>query len=528
MSRLATPGGRASASTNAATGQLIRPSRHIFMTNVIEDDGTKRQVMSSKPLCGASIRINTHNNRLLLLTWMGLCAIGRFDDAANHYLNFGVIYSLTHYRDTRPDVWSNIIGFVPGFEPSVADYALVVAKPQLFKVIMNSDFVVDAVMRGQEDIVMNALHDDPTYILRAGAAKNSVCVEYTVKPLQAAIMANDPQMAHKIAKYFGQIRNGNVVMEQQITQIYRVSLRRYCDKQEAEVRRLTALQAEGTVIDVVALLTAQKRCEAYLQALTSDNILEIFNAHNAAQEHNAFDFQLYADVIVNANTLEETAALDDLIALIKAITPEETAAIVARCGVAARQTTEARSKSFDDLTLIEKLNHMREKLIEHMRAEIIFNPYHTLGALTVNERVRNMLRHTRDQDYKKRDVICVNLPGYALRKASEPTKQDIRQGIWYLTKKNEQRARPPCFNGLEDGNSVVRNVVEDVSLIDPSCIDGVGYKFLFSCAGVALGFGRLFVGPSDLQGLYGATKASFQNLFAQLPSARDARRCVAQ
>ncbi len=483
MTRLATAGGSASTSTSAPAGQITRPSRHIFMTEITQDDGKKKFVMSSQPLCDASIRMNTPKNRLLLLALIGLSAMRRSDEAANHYLELSVIHLLTHYRGTTPDVWSNIVGFLPGFESSVGRYALSVLKPAFFSrnpFMMDSAEVVDAVMRGQEDIVMNALNDAPSHVLTSIAVKNSVGVEYTVTPLQAAIMANDAQMAQRIAEYFAHIPSGNVIMEEQIIQIYKASLRMYYDKQTAEVERLSALQASGTAVDVTALTTAKKSNDVYEAALRSDNILDIFDAHNQTQEDNAFDFQPYVNAIINARTPAELTELEGLIALMNAKTPEETAAIVARTGVAATQTPEARDKAFDELTLVEKLNRFREELVKHMQQEIIFNPHHILAGLKINGTAWNDFCTGRfaDSEYKKLSVIFSDLVGETQRKASELVKQDTRQGTYYLTNEDEPRFRPSCFNAWDSVNSkIVRNSLADVSLIDASSLDGLGYKF---------------------------------------------------
>ena len=82
--------------------------------------------------------------------------------------------------------------------------------------------------------------------------------------------------------------------------------------------------------------------------------------------------------------------------------------------------------------------------------------------------------------------------GEAQRKASEPVKQDIRQGTYYLTKTNyltetnEPRSRPSRFNVWDNATvKIARSSLVDVSLIDSSSFDGLGYKFGVGAAIVA-------------------------------------------
>ena len=98
-----------------------------------------------------------------------------------------------------------------------------------------------------------------------------------------------------------------------------------------------------------------------------------------------------------------------------------------------------------------------------------------MTGLKANEAVWDTLPYAQDQHYHKRSVIFSQLCGFAQRLASEPVKQDIRQGTWYLTEENERRTRQSRFNAPSANYSVVKNVLVDVSV--SARVSGVGYKF---------------------------------------------------
>ena len=112
-----------------------------------------------------------------------------------------------------------------------------------------------------------------------------------------------------------------------------------------------------------------------------------------------------------------------------------------------------------------------------MQREIIFNPQHILTALKANDAACNTRPniHNYKDYYKRRNVIFSQLCGFAQRLASEPVKQDIRQGACYLIEENERRTRQSRFNTLDNNYDVVKNSLVDVSV--SSVIDGLGYKF---------------------------------------------------
>ena len=180
--------------------------------------------------------------------------------------------------------------------------------------------------------------------------------------------------------------------------------------------------------------------------------------------------------------------------LINVETPEKTKEVAKRTGVSPTEIgfikdgktytrEEVQALPFDQLTLIQKLNRFREKSAAHIQQEIIFNPNHILAGLKISKAAYDDLYASRftDQTQKKLSVIFSDLVGYAQQKAAEPVKQDIRQGIYYLatdTNEKEQHSRPSRFNDWDDFNyKTVHNSLVDVSLVDSSSFNGLGYNF---------------------------------------------------
>lgn len=339
-------------------------------------------------------------------------------------------------RKLQFNQWQHILHFLFGHNFFwIGQYTAAVSAPCFFKTstcYQDPFLVVDAAMRGQEDVVLNILRADPSYLLKKAKIKNSVGVEYEVTPLQAAIMANDVQMAERMREHFPRLTrnsfNGIVEMHRHIKEIYQLSLQKYLALQK---NKIAALQLQQQTSNQIT--KAQCQCDTYQATLQSDDINRIFEAHLLAQENNAFDFSPYVDAILKAPNAE----LDDVGTFIDAKTKAETDAILAQTGVASRQTDDCRKLPFDQLTLVQKLNRFREKFVEHMQQEIIFNPNHIMDGLKSNLAVWKTLPVLQDPKHYKRIAIFSQLCGWAQRNAAEPVKQDIRQGIQFLVQKKK-------------------------------------------------------------------------------------------
>lgn len=581
-----------------AASQLTVPSRHIFITPIKQSDGTIKSVMSSKPLSDQSIRVNS--------TWQGKKWNGEksTDTETGNWSNSGALFLLTTvwvhplFLDKKnkkqflcPDVLQYIVGtFILGVDfataENVSQYAIAITRPRFFPQILRdrlSEYgmedvtlfgIVDAAMRGQEDIVLNILNADPRYLLAKAKVKNSVGVEYEVTPLQAAIMANDIQLAERMKEHFARLTtdlndnpiDGLAEMHRQIKEITMQSLTHYhttllpeaLKKLEAEQLALLQLPTDldaaqtkryKTIVEKIKQITnSMLTCRTVLQRDDVD-IHEMLEAHNQAQEANAFDFDIYVKAICNASQAE----LDVVMELINSKTSEEIKEIAKRTGVIheaaediAKRTgvspteigfikdgktytrEEVQALPFDQLTLVQKLNRFREKSVEHMQQEIILNPNHILTGLKINEAAWNDYYANRftDPGYKKLSVIFSQLAGRLQEKAAEPVKQDIRQGTYYLIEKNEPRARPSRFNTWDAGMSTAAGLASevDVSLVSAVSFDGLGYKF--ACAewgegrsGICGGGGR-WLWPEGrrcvgFQNLCRAKTAGLENLCSQ-------------
>ena len=501
----------------ATAGQLTTPLQNIFITEITQPDGKKKLVKSSQPLSDSSIRINAPGNSGAASLLIGLYL--QNNSIVDNNPLARLINKIIRYRKMVPDVWGKILTFSFGEQSeSLGRYVVAIRRPTLFpQITTNQSDIVDAAIRGEEDIVMNELIADPLSLLKTATVTNSVGVKYEVTALQAAIMATDVQMAEKMKAHFARLTtdlSGNAIdglaeMQSQIKAIYINSLQNYCDIQKAVLKKLETKQVQLLELSP-HLLKAQERqydeiqekikqvareIRTFTSTLQCDDIQKIIEAHNQAQEHNAFDFQPYVNAILSAPDAE----LDVVMELINATTPEETAAVVARYLVAEKPSDAARLKSFDELTLVEKLNRFREELVKHMQQEIIFNPNHILAGLKSNDTAWDTLTTATDPGYKKRSIIFSQLAGWAQRNADEAVRQDMRQGTYYLTEKNEPRSRQSRFNEYRNSD-IVQNSLVDVSLVGSLVVGGLGYKFasdvwrggLAGCGARARGARRVF------------------------------------
>ena len=385
--------------------------------------------------------------------------------------------------------------------------AICLKKPSLFPRIKNSNAVIEAVLHADEEMVLKMVQADPQCLTRSDTAIDLQGNSFTGTPFQAALHTTDVQLCEKMKPTFSQINHGQMEMERQFKEIYTSSLRMYWEKQETEIDYLKSLKNKGQAVDHL-IARAQYRSDLYLTALQRDYISLILKTHDQAQEDNAFDFTPYINAIVNATQAE----LDDVMELIIATGPAATAVAIARTGVSPTQTDAARAKPFDQLTLVEKLNHFREEFVIHTQPEIIFNPHHILTGLKHNRTTWDTLKHASDPEYKMRSVIFSQLVGWAQRKAAEPVKQDIRQGTYYLTEKKESRTRQSRFNQYDYcENKVVCDSCIDVSLIDSSSIDGIGYNIASAHFSV-LPLGAFCTGNTAFQSLCQAKTPSLENL----------------
>lgn len=554
----------------------IRLLRHFLDKNDHGGLGTKllepkSQVISSQSLSDSSVLVNrTWNGE----RWEGNGYVRKkcTNAGALHLLiNATILASSDEFhiycneKQLPHFVYMNALAFVFGQGVvSIGKYAVAIRRPSFFPAISMDPFtVVDAAMRGQEDVVMNILRADPSYLLQKAKVKNSVGVEDEVTPLQAALMANDIQMVERMQEHFERLTgdlagnpiDGMAEMHRQIKEIYTLSLQKYLSLQKINIA-----------------------------ALQSDDIEKMVEAHHLAQENNAFVFSPYVDAILNApqaelddvmllinadklvfadfnpdeiqelqqiansnqNTPKRLVTImqsmsqpnnngrppefnhneaqwlihftneigrTDLSARLQAKIKEKTIAAIAATGVGPCETPECLGKPFDQLTLVQKLNRFREKFAEHMKHEIIFNPHHILAGLNANLAVWDTLPDAQDQNYHKRIIIFSQLCGWAQRLAAEPVKQDIRQGTWYLIEENEPRARQSRFNDIDSNYQVTKNSFADVSLIGSSVVGGLGYKFAGGECLVGPGWWAADVlGGRGFQNLCQTKTANFQKL----------------
>lgn len=507
---------------NTASSQFTMPSKNIFVTSIKRANDATESVISSQAISNQSVRVNSKDCLIpihLLMTLMQSSLMN-----LNPFIPEITTLAL-HIRTLPEEILTHIFSYLlPIHHPqalrNLGAYGTAVRKPTLFPTLgIDPAFVVDAAMRGEEDIVLNILRADPSYLLKKALVKNSVDVEHEVTSLQAAIMANDVQLIERMKEHFERLMtidsNGNRIdelteMKRQIEEIYKASLEKYVnillpnrlaelERQALQLQLLDTLNAAQTaqldnILEKIKKIT--RTIIISKTALQSNDLEKFIDAHHQAQIDNRFDFKPYIKAIFAIDPNDQQ--LQDVLALIDAKTEEETKAAVAK-GVSPIEIgftdkngkvyskAEVQALPFDQLTLIQKLNRFREKLIAHMQQEIICNPNHILEGLDQYEyeskkRENLILRalfSNQAVNFSNRACLIIfsQLMGFAERCASEPVKQDIRQGAWYLIQKNEQRSRPICFNTVNADHNIVRNSLVDISVVNSAVVDGLGYKF---------------------------------------------------
>ncbi|OGT44605.1 MAG: hypothetical protein A3E82_04710 [Gammaproteobacteria bacterium RIFCSPHIGHO2_12_FULL_38_11] len=430
-----------------------------------------------------------------------------------------------------PDVWKVIFQFTLGIlqhdqVEELGHYALAINRASTFAQIeMSLDQVIDAVVRADEDKVKHILNSNPLYLLKklnlseipnALRTHSSVGAPFTgllaaarnriqLTPFQAALACGDDDMCKMMAEQFAHLTvdlegkpiDGMGEMKRQYQEIYTKSLQNYLNKQKTEIIRLITLQSElkqddpnytATHKDIEEKIKkAQNNVRAYTKAFiesrseTDENkSIEILEkAHLQAQIDNQFDTRPYFEAIESATPAE----IDALHRIITTTTQQALDDAILATDTSFTQTDACRNKPFNQLNLFEKMNRYREELKLHMDDEIIINPNHIQNALDIgHEKYRTMERAGSDTNTKKRDITWSMGVGTPQRFASETYRQGMRQGTYCLVvvEKKELRAAPrqSRFNDYDRRDySVIRDVLVDVSLSIPSCIDGWGFKF---------------------------------------------------
>ena len=286
----------------------------------------KSTVITSQALCDTSVRVNRSGNAGALFLLIQLCSR---DD---------IIYDpKKRALPLQFAQWQHILEFI--FHPEsffqTARYATAIRRPSLFPQINNRwqdpSFVVDAVMRGQENVVVNMLRADPSCLLQKAKVKNSVGAELELTPLQAAIATGDVAPNTKstglveiILEHLKKLKPDTYqdIFEEQAREIYEESLLVYRRMQKKEIARLCKLGGELSDSDRQRdeinqkIKDARANRDAYVEALDSHDLEKLFKTHEKAQADNAFDFEPYVKAILDIDPNDPQLA--DVMALIDA------------------------------------------------------------------------------------------------------------------------------------------------------------------------------------------------------------------
>lgn len=137
----------------------------------------------------------------------------------------------------------------------------------------------------------------------------------------------------------------------------------------------------------------------------------------------------------DAKLQQQVFNVDAVISAINRATPAELNAALNKKGAQLTQTDAARSKSENQLTLVEALNRFREQFSNLSRNEKIFNPYHLLRAYEAyNQFFDKYCLNGSDTDYKKCKLCWRQMVGYIQRFVPACYAQAFIQELRHLVK----------------------------------------------------------------------------------------------
>lgn len=144
------------------------------------------------------------------------------------------------------------------------------------------------------------------------------------------------------------------------------------------------------------------------------------------QKDNTFKLQYIFDDISNASLQELDAALS-----LNGARFDE-------------QDDATRRKSFDQLSLVEKLNRFREAFTQRSLNETVYNPYHLLHAFELYNAFGGRCEQDGSyRNFKERRIFWEQIIGFIQRFMSAADAQAFSQGLWYLIKVDQDSSWRP-------------------------------------------------------------------------------------
>lgn len=385
-------------------------------------------------------------------------------------------------------VWALITSFNIGdnnpdiFLPlnTVGNYALCLKDRPItrgiFPIIFHPDVLVQAVLHGDETMVRNILRTNPD-LLQIGEGVNFSGREFNqakssaLTALQAAIASQDFAPNKNSTGLCELLINAlkrqhpdrwQQIAHDQTLELYTKSLRFYAEKQENKIRDLVARKDAGEAIDDAAIQAAIQRHRSYLEALSSNDLTAIINAHTNLDPDptDASTLDAQKDHVIQVDQA--------LIDAIEAATDAEIQAVL------------------DDPTIDSPLSNLikqfRKEVDSICQSEIIFNSQHLLKLFTLYDAFYTRVMNA-DPDWKKRELFWCHLVGHVQRYLPACDAQIFANpGLYDVVEEAAKNTR--SFDFKYSSGSISNNRLSLLPLAFDSK-SGLGYEFAGRCVGVA-------------------------------------------
>ncbi len=332
---------------------------------------------------------------------------------------------------------------------------------------------------GDAETTTRMIHANYRYVLQKGMAwdlsrrkHGGETPETAVTPLQALVITGDTDLIPVVMEAFARIRYQDLrgtpyqhkiaaddaspqdllseetrhqIIQDQIKEILKRSLRVHLDRQEKEIVRLLELKANLPEDDAQHAQIDEKRNQArenvraYVQALISENTREIFNIHQKAELDNVFNsYDAVTTAIEHATDTEIQAVFDD---------PD----------------TDLGTP------VSQAVMQCRAASLQHSHSELIVNRQHQLKIFELYDAFYGRVMNN-DPDWKKRELFWCHLVGGEERSLAAVDAQIFANpGLYDAVENRATNAR--SFDFKYGGGTLFP------PSFDPSSNSGVGYKF---------------------------------------------------
>lgn len=321
----------------------------------------------------------------------------------------------------------------------------VIYPSRFFPVESHPDFLIEAVLHGDEKVVQTILRMNPD-LSQMGTGMDFSGRPFTGTALQAAIACTDfaanensTGLCELIVEALKRQHPDHChqIFESQALALYTKSLRFYAEKQADKIRALTAKKEAGEMMDEAVIETAKARHQAYLAALDSKDLTIIINAHTAEDE-NTPDAQ-------KDHALEVDPALIDAVAN---ATDDEIQAVL--------------NDPTINSTLSNLLKQFKADVTKLSHEEIIFNPQHLIKIFALYNTFCNRFAAA-DENWMTRNFFWDHLAEFAMCYLPADTAQIFANPGLYATVENKAKNQR-SFDFKYGGGSIFPPVV---SSIDP-------------------------------------------------------------